>query len=205
MTTRRLIAALTGRALPHWFHRRDRGVAAVEFALLAPIFLIAFGGVADLGTALYLQIRLESALAIGTNYALLPANIAMVNSTNGPTLAQNIATLVGEAYNTGTSNNPFTGNPVVVAVVNNGPRYTKAQLGSGASGTASQANSYYCPTGSPPNWVWTVSTQGSTCTGGGTAGKFVSITASYTYNTFFPYGFVQNGGAMTIGAMVQVQ
>jgi hypothetical protein len=48
-------------------------------------------------------------------------------------------------------------------------------------------------------------TCGSACTGGGTAGKFVAITASFNYTPFFAsYGFVSNG-AITAGALVQAQ
>jgi Flp pilus assembly protein TadG len=180
------------------FRGQDRGTAMVEFALLAPVFLIAFAGTVDLGNAMYTQIRLESALAAGANYALLPASLSQVNSTNGGTLASNIASIV-------TGNNPGT-QPNATVVVNNGPRATVTSGTPGSGGTAANANYCYCPTGSTPSWTWGASVScGNACTGGGTAGQFVTITASYSFTPFFPiYGFVQ-GGTMTIGTLVQTQ
>ena len=63
--------------------RRNSGIAALEFALIAPAFVVAFAGVVDIGNALYTWMRLEAALAAGTNYAL--TNATQVNSTNGAT------------------------------------------------------------------------------------------------------------------------
>ncbi len=65
----------------------------------------------------------------------------------------------------------------------------------------------YCPTGSPPSWSWgsAYGPAGTACTGGGTSGKFVTVTASYNFTPFFAsYAFVTNG-AMTAGAVVQTK
>ena len=177
--------------------RRNSGIAAREFALIAPAFVVAFAGVVDIGNALYTWMRLEAALAIGTNYAL--NNATQVNSNNGATLAANIATLVS------TSNG---GTPASTTVtVNNGPAVTETNGVQTASGTAANANSYYCPTGSPTSWTWGSAYTSTTtsCTGTGTAGQFVTVTVSYNFTPFFSsYGFVQNG-TITTGAMVQTQ
>jgi Flp pilus assembly protein TadG len=177
--------------------RQKSGIAALEFALLAPTFVLAFAGVVDIGSALLTWMRLEAALSVGTSYALTNHN--QVNSTNGATLAANIATLVT------TSNGGTQANATVV--VNNGPSVTETGGVQSTSGTAANANSYYCPTGSPTSWTWgTAYTSNTTsCTGGGTAGQFVTVTASYSFTPFFPgYGFVTNG-TITAGAMVQTQ
>ena len=175
--------------------RQRRSVAALEFALLAPTFVMAFAGVADIGFALYRWSELEQSLALGSNYALM--NKTKVNSSNGQTLADNIATMVA------TSNSDMTASSTVI--VNNGPTATVTNAGTPAnSGTASNANSYYCLIGSPASWTWGTGYSSNTqsCSGGTQAGQFVTLTVSYTYTPFFNYGFIN--GAMTDGAVVQV-
>jgi Flp pilus assembly protein TadG len=162
--------------------RLDAGIAAVEFGLLAPLFLIVLAGAIDIGAALYTQIRLEAAIAAGANYALVHASA--VNLTDAASLASNITTIV-----TTSNAGPAAGGTVVV---NNG-----------------HADMCYCPTGptgSPPSWTWgTAATCGTTCTGGGTAGKFITITATYSYAPYFSsYGFLPNGTIST-AAMIQTQ
>ncbi|MEJ0015995.1 MAG: TadE/TadG family type IV pilus assembly protein [Acetobacteraceae bacterium] len=184
----RLIVRLLGR-------RENRCIAALEFALLSPVFIMVFAGIVDLGNAIYTWSKLEQALAAGANFALV--NRARV-TTDGSTLAQDIATLVS------TSNGGTPANATVV--VNNGPTVTRTGGNASASGTAANANSCYCPTGGPSNWTWGgVVTCGNTCTGGSRAGQFVTITASYSYTALFSsYGFVSNG-TITAGAAVQTQ
>ena len=176
--------------------RARRCVAALEFALLAPIFVMIFAGVADLGNALYTWSKLEEALALGANYALM--NQAQINSTNGKALANTIATIVA------TSNPGTAANSTVV--VNNGPAAAVTGGGTPAdSGTAANADKYYCLTGSPTSWNWGTAYTDSTtqCTDGSQSGQFVTITVSYNFTPFFiSYGFVRNG-LMTAGTAVQ--
>lgn len=171
-------------------------MAAVEFGLLAPVFVILFAGVIDIGSALYTQVRLEAAIAAGTNYALV--HMGNVSSANGASLASSIATVVT------TSNGGSAADGTVV--VNNGPTVTVTAGARASSGTAANADSCYCPTGSPASWTWgSAVVCGNACTGGGRAGKFVAVTASYSYTALFSsYGFVPNG-TITAGAMVQTQ
>jgi Flp pilus assembly protein TadG len=176
--------------------RRNAGVAALEFGLLAPVFLILFAGIVDIGNALYTRICLEAAIATGANYAL--ASAGNVTSAAGAALASSIATMV-----TTSNAGPAAGGTVVI---NNGPTVTVTAGAPSSGGTAANADQCYCPTGSPPNWAWgSAASCGSTCAGGGTAGKFVTITGSYNYTSFFSsYGLVPSG-TITAGAMVQTQ
>lgn len=176
--------------------RSRRCVAALEFGLLAPTFVMIFAGVADLGNALYTWAKLEQALALGANYALM--NKAQVNSTNGQTLADNIATIVA-------TSNPGTGANSKV-VINNGPTAAVTAGGTPAnSGTAANADKYYCLTGAPPSWTWGTAYTDSTtsCADSSQSGQFVTITVSYNFTPFFvSYGFVKSG-LMTAGSAVQ--
>ena len=58
----------------------DSGIAAVEFAILVPVFLILLMGTTDLGQMLYAYYKLDQAVAAGAEYAAL--NAANVTSTN---------------------------------------------------------------------------------------------------------------------------
>ena len=52
------------------FIRRRDGVAAVEFALIAPILLVLFGAAVDLGRAIDLALRLETTARAGAQTIL---------------------------------------------------------------------------------------------------------------------------------------
>jgi Flp pilus assembly protein TadG len=188
-------------ARPTRTERRDllgdrRGVAAVEFALLTPVFGLLLAGVVDLGGALYTKFKLDAAVTAGANFAQI--NAANVSSTNGQTLAANIATIVETSQGSGWADDSI--------VVNNGPTASVAGGAAGSGGTASNADVCYCPTGTPGSFAWGSSTTcGAACPNGGYAGKFVTITATHQYTPIFSsYGLVQND-TITASAAVQVQ
>lgn len=171
------------------------GVAAVEFAVLAPIFGLVFAGMADLGGVLYTQFRLNAAVSAGANYALI--NAASVSSTSGPNLANTIAAVVEN--NTGSN----WANDTVV--INDGPTTTITGGAAAASGTPANADSCYCPTLSSTVAWGAAATCGSACSGGGLAGKFVTISATRTYQPLFSnYGIVQND-QITVSTSVETQ
>lgn len=177
--------------------RHNAGIAALEFAMVAPVFFILFTGMTDLGHGLYMRVRLEAAVAAATNYALVNAN--SVNSTSaGTTLATAIASLVT------TSNGGTVPNATIV--LNDGQTVQVSGGTQTVGGTAANADSCYCPTGSPPNWTWGSAVScGAACTGGGTAGKFVTITASYSYTPLLSFAGFGPGGTITVDAVAQTQ
>jgi Flp pilus assembly protein TadG len=175
-----------------------RGVAAVEFALITPVFCLLLAGVVDLGGALYTKFKLDSAVTAGANFAQI--NAANVSSSNGQTLASNIATIVETSQGSGWADDGV--------VVNNGPTTNVSSGAASTGGTATNADVCYCPTGTPGTFTWGSSTTcGSACPGANTgyAGKFVTITATRQYAPIFStYGIVQND-TITASAAVQVQ
>jgi len=176
--------------------RTDAGVAAVEFAFLVPILLILFTGVVDISQMLYAYYRLDQAVAAGAQYAVL--NAANVTSTSGAALATSIATVVENANGTAWAND--------AVVVNNGPTVTVTSGTATSGGTASNADEYYCVTGTPPSWTWgTGYTSQSSCTGGDTAGKYVTVTASYNYVPIVAIGGIFTNRTLSQGAAVRVQ
>jgi Flp pilus assembly protein TadG len=176
----------------------SRGVAAVEFALVTPIFCLLLAGIIDLGGALYTKFKLDSAVTAGANFAQV--NAANVGSANGQTLANNIATIVETSEGSTWADDGV--------VVNNGPAASVSSGTATTSGTATQADVCYCPSGTPSSFTWGSSvTCGTACPGTNTgyAGKFVTITASHTYTPIFSsYGIVQND-TISASAAVQVQ
>lgn len=171
---------------------RDKaGIATIEFAIIVPILLLILVAMADFGLVLYVRFGLNEKVSASANYAIVKASD--VSSTNGATLATNLASIVPS-------------NVDVTVVVNNGPSVTRTGGVSSASGTASGADSCYCPTVSGSTVSWgSAMTCKSTCSGSGLAGKFVSINASVAYSPLFgSYGFVRNGTLSTF-TVVQVQ
>ena len=189
MTASRLL-----RALPF---RDRRGVAAVEFALYSIVFLTILAGTVDIGNQIFSAYQLDATVSAGAQYAVV--NAASVGSSGGATLASSISAVVNNGHSTG-------GGWSNTVVVNNGPSTTTSDGSASSGGTAANADSCYCPSGSPGSWSWGSSqTCGASCTGGGIAGKFVSITASHTFTPFFPtWGFISSN-TLTRNAMVQVQ
>jgi Flp pilus assembly protein TadG len=163
---RRSLAKLAGGA--------SDGIAAVEFAILVPVFLILLMGTTDLGQMLYAYYKLDQAVAAGAEYAAL--NAANVTSTNGAALASSVATIVESANGSSWADDTI--------VVNNGPTVTVTSGTAASSGIASKADSYYCLTGSPGSWSWGTqyANQTSPCASGGSPGKFVTVTATYSYH-----------------------
>jgi Flp pilus assembly protein TadG len=187
-----------------WFLRAMRGlahdeagVAAIEFAIFATVFLMILAATVDIGLLLFTQSELDAAVSAGAEYAA-PSD-KLVNSTSGGALATSIANIVTNANGANSAN--------ATIVVNDGPTVTVTNGTSSSSGTAGNADSCYCPTGTPGNWSWgSAVTCGSACGGGGVAGQFVTISASTTVSPLFPaFGFVQNGGTINSYALVETQ
>lgn len=174
------------------------GVSAVEFALLAPVFLIILAGVVDIGAVLYTKYRLNSAISAGSNYALV--NGQDISENNGSTLALNIAKLLaGPESDTGAS-------PEAVVAVNNGTQVAMSAGTATSTTMPGDANSCYCPqiTGDTVNWG-TAMTCGSACSGGGIAGKYVIIKVSRPFTPMFSGYGVVNQGQISVSAVVQGQ
>jgi Flp pilus assembly protein TadG len=176
--------------------RTRRSIAALEFGMLAPLYMIGMAATVDIGNAITANVIVAGSVQSASNYALV--NASQVNSTSGATLATNLATIAANAFATNWANS--------TATVNNGPAASVTGGTTSSSGTPANANLCYCPTGTYSSITWGTSvTCGTTCTGGGIAGKFVVVTASYTWTPLFTsYSFVPSG-YVSSGTVVQVQ
>jgi Flp pilus assembly protein TadG len=144
------------KTLLRWGRFAARGVAAVEFAITLPILLLFMGGVTDFGIIYYRQAGLSAAVAAGAQYANL------TDQLSPPVTAANIQTVL-----TAAAAQSLGSNITVIA-------------------TASNPATCYCITGSSPSSTVTSTACGSTCTSGGTAGKYVQLTLSTNYAPMFP-------------------
>jgi len=193
MRKRNPLAAVLSR-----FRRSRDGVSAVEFAMVAPVFLIILAGIVDVGAVLFVKYRLNAAISAGSNYALV--NGQDISQNNGSTLAVNIARLLaGQGANTGAS-------AQAVVAVNNGTQIMMSGGTATSTTLPGNANSCYCPAVASSTVNWGSSkTCGSACTGGGVAGKYVIITVGRPYSPMFSgYGIV-NEGQVAVSAVVQGQ
>lgn len=176
------------------FLRSQDGVSAIEFAILSPLLLLILAAVIDLGTLVYTRMQIESAVSAATAYAF--ANAENVSQANAGTLGNGMAKMLTARLGADIT---------AVVEINNGSRHT---YGSGQivhSGSASYADQCYCLTSSGSALTWAANTCGITCSGGGTAGRFVTISVRKPYQPlFFDYGMTQDGKAVG-GAVAKVQ
>jgi Flp pilus assembly protein TadG len=174
--------------------RDRRGASAVEFAIIAPVFMLLFAGTVDIGAVLLKRLQLDNTLSAAANYALISQ--ANVSAANGGALATALAGIVSAA---GTKTYADS-----AVVVNNGPSQSVVLgVAQPATGTASNADLCYCPTGTAP-LVWGAPvTCGNGCTSGLRAGKFVQIQASRAHTPLFSgYGIVKRG-TISVSTLVQ--
>jgi Flp pilus assembly protein TadG len=159
--------------------REEAGVAAIEFAVFATVFLMIVAATVDIGLLLFTQSELDAAVSAGAEYA---ANSAALVASNPSGLAANIADIVNNANGTNWASSTVN--------VNN----------------SDDSTGCYCPTGAPGNWSWgNTVTCGSACSGGGVAGQFVTITATTSISPLFPaFGFVR-GTTISRSALVETQ
>jgi Flp pilus assembly protein TadG len=198
---RLMIAALRRRRS----RRHNAGVAAVEFGLLAPTFVLVFAGTVTVGDAVAVQTQLDGAVAAGINYAIVNQSevTSSTNAATGDAYAVDLAKAIANLVSTSAGGNAAN----VTVVVNNGPTATISSGALTTSGTTTNANLYYCLTGSPSSWTWGTSATsgGGACSGSGTYGKFVTITASYTFTPFFNSYTFGLGTTLSVGTAAQVQ
>jgi Flp pilus assembly pilin Flp len=199
MTSKRLaslsFASIATRNL-YRFGRERSGASALEFAMLAPVFIVILAGVVDVGTLLHTKYRLNAAIAAGSNFALV--NGQDISEDDGADLALNIAKVLAGEQPMSSSNS--------MIIVNN---MTQLQVTGGIASSASMpgdGDACYCP--SRVNGVLTWGSElscGSACGGGGVAGKFVQIEISRPYTPMFGGYGLTDAGQVTVSAVVQGQ
>ncbi len=177
------------RSIAVWCAKSAPGIAALEFALMAPILIMIFGGVTDLSIAVWDHMTTIAAVEAGADYALAYGQSGQQvssNSTVAPFLANVAATIAATSRSGATLS---TSNIVVT--------YNNATDGS-------NYGSCYCV---PASGVFPASTTscGASCPDGTTAGAYVQIRATYLYRPLSPVDAPFLSGSYTDTAMVRVQ
>jgi len=171
----------------------ETGSAVVEFALIAPALVLLLIGAVDFGSAIYDLLTVNGAVSAAADYAIL--NASSVNSTQGQSLAQSLGQILSSA------------GANAVVTVNDGPTATASGGVVTLGGSSSPANLCYCPTPASGGGVtWGSSTTcGSTCSGGGIAGKFVAISASVQFTSIFGSKGLIPSQTFTTSSVAQAQ
>jgi Flp pilus assembly protein TadG len=88
---------------------RERGAAAVEFALMLPLLMVIIGGVINLGDALTTRVQLQEAVQDGATFA--------AHTPNNPTATRTRVAEASPGLSTGSVTVTCSGsNPAVVTV-----------------------------------------------------------------------------------------
>lgn len=168
------------------------GVAAVEFAVLAPVLVLLCTATIDFGYFLFLRTQLSGAVAAAAQYTFLNASTASTAS-GATTLVNNTTTVLQNAASASTAGLGAALTPNVV--YNNGGGF----------------NTYYCVSGDAngANLTWTVVTSSSTsCHNNGAApygGKFMTVGASLSFTPLFPGDRFLTGSVISDSVIVRLQ
>lgn len=177
--------------------RHRGGSVAVEFIMLIPVLTVLLLAAVDLGNIIYSRFRLTSAVAAGA--AMVTNRASDVGTSSATALAQSVATLVANANGNGWA--------AARIIVNNGPIGTKTGTAAASATTTTTATTNglcYCPTSNAG--FGTSQNCGTSCTGGGIAGRWVRISARRAFEPVFSdYGMVPSDGYITVVSMVQTE
>jgi len=182
--------------LPGLFWHCRRGVAAVEFAIIAPLYILLMAGMVNLGTAIYVKMTVDSAITSASTYALSKGD--SITAAGAATIADQIASMLATELG-------FAEATISVAV-NKGATLSISGGVKKTSGNATDADLCYCPSRSGGQIEWgSPATCASPCPDGGFAGKFVAVTASRPFSPIFPVNYLVTTNSFEGAALAQAQ
>lgn len=180
------------RHLASRFLNGTSGSVAVEFAMIAPVFLLTLAGIVDIGSAMTTKLSQNARITAAADYALLQS--APGDAAEARTLAQRLAGLVRE-----------DGAQRGRVVVNNA---ASAEWDGGLVSTSTgpgNASAFYCPALTDQGYSWGASVaSGTKCAAGGTAGQFIEISASLEHVAIFPIHSFMDGNRITARSLVRL-
>ena len=158
-------------------------VAVVEFAAMAPIFLLFTALIVDIGYAYNTQLRVIAATGAAAQYAF--ANGKSVN-------ASTLATFLANVRTAALAQSGLTPTPTITVKFNN-------------AADASNLGNFYCLSGYPASWTSTGSSSAA-CADNTMSGKFVTIKVEGTSPVVLsPFGLDSSPIATADQAIVRVQ
>lgn len=164
--------------------RRQDGVSAIEFALIAPIILLLLSAAIDFGAVVQDKMQVEAASQSAMTYAM--GRGQPFEAAKSRSLAQDLERILVSRL----------GSDLEVTVdVNNGAVRKYADASGKDSGNSALGASCYCPTMSAAGVQWnTALACGKPCANGGGSGKFVYLKISKPHTPLFGgYGLTDEG------------
>lgn len=178
------------------FWRDRQGNAAIEFAILSPIFLLIMAASCDMGALIYARFQLEAAVSNSASYTI--AHSDQIDGINDSALAKNLALLIAGQYTSGDASASIT--------INDGIQANFAGPTIKIDGTSSSTGACYCPTGAATSFIWgSQQTCSSPCPDRANAGKYVVITAKQAYSPMFSDLGIVKDGFIYANAVVQTK
>lgn len=177
-------------ALARAFLRRRDGVSTIEFALVVPVLLLIVAGIVDIGGGMKAKFDLNASVSAASNFVLLNAD--NVTAAAGSDLAAKVAGIAAGGLSGGAG--------TVSVSINGGPGVTVTNGASQAQNGGGNADKCFCPSrnGNTISFGAEVAC-GAQCAAGGTAGKFVVISASKPHNPLFGgFGMIGNVNVMAV-------
>lgn len=198
----RLVQFVFQKAIHKTAHHADilrhdtRGNAAIEFAVLAPIFILIMAVSSDIGALIFARFQLEAAISNSASYTIVHAD--QIDGTNDNQLAKNLALMIAGQYTSGDTSSSI--------IVNDGVQAAYDGATIKIDGTPGSTGACFCPTGTAVAFDWgSQQTCSSSCPDGANAGKYVVIAAKQSYAPLFSgYGIV-NDGFIYASAVVQTK
>lgn len=162
---------------PRWRTLQDdRGNAAIEFALIAPVFVLILAGTIEIGLVIQAKFDLISVVSASANQTLSVS----VDAGSASGSATSIAGLLSGDARTGTVN------------LNNAITAELGESGVSVSGDADDVDACYCATKTDTGLSWGSQVAcGADCADGSVAGRFVEITARVPFTPMLgAYGLI---------------
>lgn len=183
------------RRVFHSLWRNDRGVSALEFALVTPIIIVLLAATVDFGLLLKTRSSMESAVSSTMSYALSQAQD--LKPAEAIAFVETVARIASRQ----------TGEGVAVEVTLNRSLVARTTGGSvSISGTASAANACYCPERTESGIEWgQPKTCEAPCGGGGYAGRFLQVSANQSYAPLFVDFGLATADAVSVETLAGLQ
>ncbi len=177
--------------------RQDRnGNAAIEFAILAPIFTLILAVSFDIGALIFARFQLEAAISNNASYAIVHSD--QIDGKSDNQLAKSLALMIAGQFTSGDAS--------ASVVVNDGAQASYDGAIIKIDGTPGPTGACYCPKGVASSFDWgSQQTCGSSCPDGAVAGKYVVMTAKQAYAPMFSGYGLADGDYIYASAVVQTK
>lgn len=172
----------------------EKGTSTVEFALIAPVFIVVVAGIADIGGALVARSDVNAAVTAGSTFLLVNADRVAATPEE---VARQTAAVAGDRLPAG---------GVARVSVNGGLSVEYSDGKFTVSGNPSSANQCFCPQGNGNGLSLGAALEcGSPCGVGGYASRYVQVAASHGYRPVFGgFGLMPAEGTIAVNSTVNV-